>query len=73
MAAVEIDSGIGGLDKSNGAWGGVEGRSPATSGSERGQGEVFQEVGQVGMTFETTEAGFNLQQGGWRSDRDSCA
>lgn len=69
MAGLGLVSGIGGLDKSHLAREGVEG-APSTCGIERRQGEGLDELGQVGMTFETTEAGLDVQQGGDGPARD---
>ena len=48
MAALGLVSGIGGLDKSNQARGGVEGRSPSTSGIGLRQEEGGEELGEIG-------------------------
>lgn len=46
------------------------GAEPLHFRSERRQGEVFQELGQVGMTFEPTKTGLNVQEGGGSPARD---
>jgi hypothetical protein len=57
-------SGIGWLDKSYIARGGVEGREPLHPGSELRESEGCQEFGEIGVALDAVEAALDMEKGG---------